>query len=214
MSTIIRAADFHGHMPGVPFNFDDITMRADQHLNKIRTEAAKIVLKAQQEADAIRRRAENEGRQAAAQAIQDSVKKQLSTVIPALKQAVQNIHDARHAWLSQWESGAVHLAAAIAKRVIRRELKEQPEITLSLVREALELSAGTSELRILLNPSDLKAMGEQVQMVINEMSPLIKVELTSDPAISAGGCRVETRFGSLDQQFDAQLQRIEEELKQ
>ena len=32
------------------------------------------------------------------------------------------------------------------------------------------------------------------------------------PSITPGGCRVETRYGAIDQQFEAQLARIEEEL--
>ena len=37
-------------------------------------------------------------------------------------------------------------------------------------------------------------------------------EITADATISRGGCRVETRFGTIDQQFESQLKRIEEEL--
>jgi flagellar assembly protein FliH len=214
MSTIIRASDFNTNAQGVAFNFDDIALQANQHLAKIRTEAARIVLKAQEEAEAIRKRAESEGRQAAMQAVDEMVGKQLATVLPALKQAVQNIHDARHEWLTQWDSGAVHLATAIAERIIRRQLQEKPEIVLTLVREALELVAGHGEIRILLNPLDLQSLGDQVRLVVEELSPLIKTELKGDPEITAGGCRVETHFGVIDQQIESQLQRIEEELKQ
>ena len=188
--------------------------RADQYLGGIRAQAARIVVKAQQEAEAIRKSAEIQGRQAAIDAVEEMVRKQLTTVIPALKQAVQNIKDARHAWLSHWEAGTVHLAAAIAKRLIRRELHEQPEISLTLVREALELAAGSSQLRILLNPLDLQSLGNQVRMLVDELSPHIEAEITADAGITPGGCRVETKFGVINQQFEAQLQRIEEELKQ
>ncbi|HEY4760330.1 MAG TPA: FliH/SctL family protein [Thermoguttaceae bacterium] len=214
MSTIIRASDYNSNAQGVAFNFDDMAVQADQYLARIRADAAKIIVKAQQEAEGIRKRAESEGRQAAMQAVEEMVQKQLATVIPALRQAVEKIQDARHAWLSQWESGSVHLAAEIAKRLIRRELKGQPEITLTLVREALELAAGNTELRILLNPLDLQSLGNQVQCLVDELSPHIKVEIKDDPEVTPGGCRVETRFGAIDQQFEAQLQRIEEELKQ
>lgn len=214
MSTIIRASDSKRSAHSVAFNFDDMATQANQYLAKIRAEAGKIVLKAQQEADGIRKRAESEGRQAALQAVDDMVRKQLTTALPALKQAVQNIDDARHAWLAHWESGTIHLAAAIAKRLIRRELRDQPEITLTLVREALELAAGNAQLRILLNPSDLHSLGNQVRMLVEELSPHIETEITADDEITPGGCRLETRFGAIDQQFEAQLQRIEEELKQ
>jgi flagellar assembly protein FliH len=214
MSTIIRAADSNHSTHGVAFNFDDMSIRANQYLAKIRDEAGRIVVKAQQEADLIRKRAETEGRQAAMATVEEMVRKQLTTVIPALKEAVKNIHNARHDWLAHWEGATVHLAAAIAKRLIRRELNTQPEITLSLVREALELAAGSSQLRISLNPQDFQALGEQVRMVVEELSPHIETELKADAEVTPGGCRVETRFGVIDQQFEAQLQRIEEELKQ
>jgi flagellar assembly protein FliH len=214
MSTIIRASDHNGTPHCAAFNFEDMAARADQYLGGIRAQAARIVVKAQQEAEAIRKSAEIQGRQAAIDAVEEMVRKQLTTVIPALKQAVQNIKDARHAWLSHWEAGTVHLAAAIAKRLIRRELHEQPEISLTLVREALELAAGSSQLRILLNPLDLQSLGNQVRMLVDELSPHIEAEITADAGITPGGCRVETKFGVINQQFEAQLQRIEEELKQ
>jgi flagellar assembly protein FliH len=214
MSSIIRASDHNRATHGVAFNFDDMASQANQYLSKIRAEAAKIVVKAHQEADAIRKKAENDGRQAAMQAVEEIVRKQLTTVIPALKQAIQNIHDARHAWLAHWEASSVHLAAAIAKRVIRRELREQPEIPLALIREALHLAAGSSQLRLLMNPSDLQAIGSQVQMLVDELSSQMQTELVPDANVTPGGCRVETKFGVIDQQFEAQLQRIEEELNQ
>ena len=214
MSTIIRASDGNRSTQGVAFNFDDMATQANQYLTKIRGEAGKIVLKARQEAEAIRKRAEIEGRQAALQAVDDMVRQQLANVVPALKKAVLDIGDARHAWLSHWDGGAVHLAAAIAKRLIRRELRDQPEINLTLVREALELASGNSQLRIQLNPIDHQALGAQVQMLVEELSPHIETEIVPDKDVTPGGCRIETRFGIIDQQFEAQLERIEEELKQ
>jgi flagellar assembly protein FliH len=214
MSTIIRASDHNSATHSAAFNFEDMSVQADRYLSKIRSEAARIVVKAQQEAESIRKTAEIQGRQSALQAVEEIVRKQLSTVIPALNQAAQNIRDARHAWLSHWEAGTVHLAAAIAKRLIRRELHKQPEIPLTLIREALDLAAGSTQLRILLNPQDLQSLGNQAQMLVGQLSPHINAEITADAGITPGGCRVETQFGLIDQQFEAQLQRIEEELNQ
>ena len=65
MSTIIRASDRNSATQGVAFNFEDMSLQADRYWGKVRGEAAKIVAKAQQEAEAIRKNAEAEGRQAA-----------------------------------------------------------------------------------------------------------------------------------------------------
>jgi len=212
MSTIIRATDRNRGTHGVAFNFDDMAARADRYLERVRAEAAEIVARARREADAVRQRAEAEGRRAAMEEVEEIVRKQLATVLPALGQAVEDIQHAKQAWITRWEAGAVHVAAAIAQRVIRRELTGQPEITLNLLREALELAAGSSQLRIHLNPADHEAMAGQAQMLVEELSGLASTELVADPRITRGGCRVETRFGVIDQQIESQLKRIEEEL--
>jgi flagellar assembly protein FliH len=212
MSTIIRTADHGRHTPGVAFNFDDMAVQAKGYLEKIRAEAAQIVAKAQREADGVRARARQEGHQAGWEAVEQIVQQQLATVLPALRNVIQDIQHAKQAWLSHWEASAVHVAAAIAQRLVRRELTRQPEITLTLIHEALELAAGSSELRIHLNPADHKQVGPRAEMLIRELSALTTAELVADPEITPGGCRVETRFGIIDQQFEAQLKRIEEEL--
>ena len=212
MSSVIRAADPNLGTSGVAFNFDDMAAQAKGYLDRVRAEALKIVAKAQQEADSVRRRAEAEGRQAALQAVERIVEKQLATVLPALRQAVADIGHAKQAWLTHWEAGGVHVAAAIAKRLVRGELSRQPEITLKLVREALELAAGSAQIRIHLHPDDQRALGGQVQLLIQALSGLGAAEVIGDAGVSRGGCRVETRFGTIDQQLEAQLARIEEEL--
>ncbi len=143
MATVIRATDGKLGTGSVAFNFDDMAAEAKNYLDHVRAEAVKIVAKAQQEAAEVRRGAEIEGRQAAEQAVEQVVAKHLATVLPALRQAVNDIHDAKQAWLAHWEASGVHVAAAIAKRLIRGELTRQPEIPVTLVREALELAAGS-----------------------------------------------------------------------
>jgi flagellar assembly protein FliH len=213
MPTIIRATDKNLATSSVAFNFDDMAVQAKQYLDKIRVEAVKIVAQAQQEAAAVRQKAEQEGRQAAMAAVEQMVERKLGTVLPALRQAIQDIHQAKQSWLAAWETSAIHVAAAMAKRAIRRELTAQPDIPLTLVRESLELAAGSPQLRLHLNPVDYQAIGSQVELIVREMAGLGETQLISDPSITPGGCRVETRFGTIDQQFEAQLARIEEELR-
>jgi flagellar assembly protein FliH len=214
MSTVIRASERNQGTQSVAFNFEDMASKADRYLAKVRAEALQIVVKAQQEAETIRRRAEQDGRQDALQAVEGMIEKRMATVIPALKLAVENIQEAKQSWLRHWETAAVRVSGAIAEKMVRGEISRQPEITLTLVREALELAAGSSHLRIHLNPNDLKALGNQLRVLIDEIAPLSGAELNADPEITPGGCRVETRFGVIDQQFESQLKRIEEELTQ
>jgi len=212
MSTIIRTTDSQYAARGAAYNLDDLATQAQNYLAAIRHQGAAIVAKAHGEADAVRHRAEEEGREAAYRNVEAIVEKQLTAVLPALRDAVAEIRNAKQAWLARWEAGAVAVATAIAQRLIRRELEHHPEITLDLVREALELAAGSALVCIRLNPGDHKALGGQVRKLVGEMSSLGSLEIKSDADITPGGCRVDTRFGTIDQQFDSQLKRIEEEL--
>jgi flagellar assembly protein FliH len=213
MPTVLRATDSHMTTAGVAFNFDDMANHANKYLDQIRAEAAKIVAKAQQEAAAIRQRAQADGRQAALNEVEQLIQKQLGTVIPALRQAILDIHQAKQAWLAQWEASGIHLSAEIAKRLVRGELTRQPQIPLTLIREALQLAAGGGEVRLVLNPADHQALAGQVKLLVDEMAGLGDTQIVPDAAVSPGGCRVETRFGAIDQTFEAQLARIEEELR-
>ncbi|MFZ5832852.1 MAG: FliH/SctL family protein [Planctomycetota bacterium] len=216
MSTIIRASDAPRTIQHVAFNFDDMTAQmaaqAEQYLKQVRAEAAKIVAQARQEADAVRTQAEQQGRQAALQAVEATVQKQLATVIPALTQVVREINHARQAFLRQWEACGVHVAAAIARKLVRRELTQNPEIAATWLREALELASGSGQLRVRLHPDDFTELKGRAEGFAAELGGLAAVDWLADPDITRGGCRVETRFGSIDQQLEAQLVRIEEEL--
>jgi flagellar assembly protein FliH len=214
MPSVIRAGEHPRGVSPPAFNFVDLSAQAQRYLAKIRAEADQIIAQAWQEGETIRCRAEAEGRQAGLQTIEDLVRQQLATAFPAVQHVIQEIENSRHAWLRHWEAGAVRMATAMAERVIRREVGRQPEITLTLVREALELAAGNARLRLHLHPEDCQALGNQVQLVIDELAPLGGVEIVPDTDITLGSCRLETQFGTIDEQFDAQLKRIEEELMQ
>src|SRR5215469_14936939 len=215
MSTVIKAADSTQGARSIAFNFNDLALEAEAYLRKVRVQAEQIVLQAAKDATALRKTAEAEGRRAGEQAIEalvdQKIARQLETVLPALRAAVGDIERSKQGWLANWERHAIHLAAAMAGRICRREVASQPDITLELVREALELAGTSSHIRISLHPEDQAALGRQLSAVVDEFSRLGKSEILADPQISRGACRVETEYGTIDQQFEAQLARIEEE---
>jgi len=221
MSTIIKAGSEMPRQSGLQiaplaFNLDDMNHRANDYLEKIRTQASQILREAQQQADSIRKQAEAEGKRTAQQhaekLIDTKLTNQMQSLMPALNHAVQELVQARQSWLQTWERDAVKVAIQIAERVIRREVSAQPEITVELVRETLDLAAGSAEITLLLNPQDAQALGPKIESLVASMRSAGTARIVGDASISPGGCRVETRFGSIDQQIQSQLRRIEEEL--
>lgn len=216
LSTVIKASESADLGDAAPYHFDARDNFSPANVAAARIGAAEILARAERDAAAIRNAAEDQGRaaaiEAAEQILHEKVTRQLTTLVPALHDAVQRVQAAKADWLAHWEKTAIHVAAAIAGRVVRRELKQTPEITLTLVREALELAAGSGEIQLRMHPADFETLGPQAQRLASELARLGKAQVVSDPAISPGGCRIDTRFGSIDQQLEAQLARIEEEL--
>jgi flagellar assembly protein FliH len=157
-----------------------------------------------------------EGKKAAIAAAEATLRtridQQLQTVLPTLHQAVQQVQQSRLAWQRHWEEHSLRLAVGIAEKVIRRQIAQQPEITLELVQEGLELAHGQERITVRLNPADHAALGDRVLKVSQQLAQLGKVQVVPDPQITAGGCRIDTDFGSIDQRLETQLARIAQEL--
>lgn len=219
MAGIIKAGEFGGAASGAysaAFNFEDMSERANEYLAVVRQQAEQILQDARTEASQIAANAKVEGRQAALQEAKQSLgatlDQQLATLLPALQQAVQDIQHSKSAWLAHWESQTITLATAIAERVIRREVVETPDITLDLVRDALELAMGAGSITIQLSPEDYEALRDKTESVARQVGRLGSTNIVADSAVSSGGCRVVTEFGVIDETFEAQLNRIQEEL--
>jgi flagellar assembly protein FliH len=64
-----------------------------------------------------------------------------------------------------------------------------------------------------LHPEDLGCLGSLLESLLAELGRTGGVCVVADATITRGGCRLDTRLGSIDQQLEAQLARIEEELR-
>ena len=223
MATIIKAAggtaDTDAVRP-IAFNFDDVVGKASAYLEQVRQQAGQILADARREAEAIKKQAQQQG-QAAADAearkrlqaeVKQQLDQQLQTVRPAMESAAGQIAAAKLACTRQWEQNMIHLAVAIAGRLIRREVQLHHEISLPVIREALELAVGSQRICLRMNPQDVQALGTSVEQMIKQIDQIGKASIAADPGIELGGCVVDTEFGTIDQQWETQLLRIEQEL--
>ncbi len=219
MAGIIKSGTLLNDASGlhsVAFNFEDMSQKASRYLDTVRSQAEQILADAKKRAAEITAHAKSAGQQAAQVEAENSVQakldKNLETLLPAIREVIGALGYEKERWLKHWERETVHLAAAMAACVIRREVSQAPESSVDLVREALQLAMGSGRLRLLLSPSDFESLGDRTDRLANEFAELAPTDIVADESIRAGGCRVVTEFGTLDQNIDTQLQRIEEEL--
>lgn len=219
MATIIKAGGVraeHDEVRPPAFNLDDITAGAEDYLAQVKRHAAQLVAKAKEEAEQIKRRAETEGRQSANVRVEQEFRAarepQLAALLAALRELVSQINLARQEFIARWEQQALHLAVAIAQRIVGRELVRHPEITSGLVREALKMAGGCGRLRVALHPADHALLGADAAQVAKGLGLIAACEIVSDDSLPPGSCRVLTEFGEIDNSVATQLRRIEEEL--
>ena len=213
MATIIRLADPSHDPHAVAFNFDDLTAQAAEHVTQANAQAAKIVAEAQQEAESIRQQAADEGRQAAIRAAKQTAVEQVAPALSALRQAVADLHrPSKRGWRIGnrapciWPRPSPRESSAASLAGNRRSRSR-------LVREALELAAGSPSVRAApQSAGSQEARARRCERADRGHVRPRRRRGAADATIERGGCRVETRFGTIDQQFESQLKRIEEEL--
>jgi len=102
----------------------------------------------------------------------------------------------------------VTLAMTIAKHMVRREIKTNPDEIVAVVREAAALLPSTSRtIKIFLHPEDAALLKESLS--ISEQGLW---ELVDDPALTRGGCRLVTENAQLDASIETRLAAVVAEL--
>jgi flagellar assembly protein FliH len=94
------------------------------------------------------------------------------------------------------------LAGAIARQLVRRELRTQPEQIIAVIRETIALlPAAARDVRIHLHPEDAALVRERLVEPAAERA----WTLVEDPVITRGGCRISSENSSIDAQVEARL---------
>lgn len=117
---------------------------------------------------------------------------------------LDELNGLRQSMIRQTQQQLVHLALTIAKRILRREVTLDQEMTLAMARVALDRLGEHAGATIRLHPEDHA-------MVIGgggDRWAGANVVVEADDRISRGGCRIESAFGFIDGSVDAQFDEV------
>lgn len=94
------------------------------------------------------------------------------------------------------------LAIALARQLVRRELRQDPTQIIGIVREAIgQLPVAARDVRVQLHPEDASIVREHLAQAENERA----WTLVEDPMMMRGGCQVVTASSRVDARLDARL---------
>jgi len=120
-------------------------------------------------------------------------------------QAVEQLVAERRKIRRQLEEDLVHLAVAVARRVLHRELSVDPEALGGIVRAVLDRMDAREVHRIRLHPADAPS----VEKRLSEWQTPVQMKLERDPSLERGAIVLDTARGSVDASVETQLREID-----
>lgn len=172
----------------------DLVVKADTQ--RVLLDAEALLQGARDEAQRIRR---------------DGCQTGLQRGLVQLSECVSELSALRETALRARENDIITLAIAVARKIVDKELREDPALVTSLLERALSEIGAAQQIVIRLDPETLPLL-EQAQQRLKEREQSIEVELEADPSLSGGDCIIETEFGRVDARLDVLFTSVERAL--
>jgi flagellar assembly protein FliH len=211
-----------------PFSLANIEAYAAGLIKQAKQKADQLLLAAQAEGDQLKKAASIEGhaegkRAGLAQGLAEGKKsghdqalaehrEKLTAAVNALSKAAVEFENARGVLESEGLRSVIELAAAIARRVTKRQAELDSGVLMDNLHGAMKLVCHWADVRVAVRPQQLQTLREELPNLKLAWPQLKHVELIEDAALSAGSCRIFSANGIVDGDLDAQLDRVIEQV--
>ena len=196
------------------FDIDNIDFKQRQERRKgdrrrgfRRIDDRNLISRAKEEAESIRETSAKEGYQAGL----DSAKEDIA----AVRSALESFLGAKQAVYDSIAPDILDISLEIAKKIIKTEMTESPELLLETVNDILKgLSKEETKIMLKVNPTQAAVLKQEVPEIVEMAGLEAKVIIIPDENTMAGGCLVTTSNGVIDATLETQLAIISEALKE
>jgi flagellar assembly protein FliH len=188
-------------------------------------ELEKKVIALQKENETIRRQAEQgtkaareQGRQQGLQEGEnrgsERARSDYDGRINELQQTMQSTFDSLNGWKKSIAANSEHLvvslACELAKKIIQAELRENPEIILSVVKKAVAYIGDRERLVVRVSPLDIDTVQGKKSFWLPAGEQFSDMQIIPDAHIEKGGCIVESNSGAADARLGIQINELAE----
>jgi flagellar assembly protein FliH len=142
-----------------------------------------------------------EGESAAA----EKAVRQIEAIAARATQAIEDLIGERRKMRQRLEEDLVHLAVAVARRVLHRELSVDPEALGGIVRAVLDRMDAREIHTLRVHPADAPF----VEKYSGEWQTPVQLRLEKDPSLERGAIVFDTARGSVDSSVETQLREID-----
>lgn len=199
--------------------------KAEEMIAQAQEEAAVIIRETSEEAERLKQAAQEEGFQQGHQdgftqgkeeGRQEGLSEAQSTIDEAISRAERLLALAQEeatAMLTSAERQVVDLSVAIARKILSREIDENPMAVLPIVQTALNRVRDQEQVSMRVNPEDYEVVLQARQELQSLLKRESKLTIQADANLKNGDCVIETPYGAIDARIDTQLELIKTALK-
>jgi len=110
------------------------------------------------------------------------------------------------------EQSVMKFALAVARLIMKREVRMDQDVVLRQVKDAVKRLAGVDRIKMRIHPDDENLVRHRRQDIVAGAESLREVIIEADPQVERGGCILESESGNIDSQLTTQIRKIEEAL--
>lgn len=142
----------------------------------------------------------------------DAAEVRLGGAREAFAAAAASLEKERAAFALRAEECVYALATALAQQIVQREIATEPAIVHDLVRRAIDTLPIEGTLEVRLNPEDLSALGQDLDLYAAGGRRL-DIRWLAEPTVQRGGFVIETPLRVVDGRVEAVLEAMFERLR-
>ncbi|MBW7473300.1 flagellar assembly protein FliH [Paenibacillus oenotherae] len=140
------------------------------------------------------------------------VQEQWEAMLIEARSILDSAYETKEQIIMEAEPFLVELSAAIAEKIICKELTVSPDWSLELIRKSLARRREQGVITLCVSPNQLtfvQAAREELSLAIDSQAEL---QIVPDITVRDFGCVIRSAFGSIDARIDTQLTEIKREL--
>ena len=186
--------------------------QSQEIVNEAEKKAADIIDKAEQSEAATQKKAFTEGFDAGREAGYKEGKAEVSRLIERLHTMLERTMDKRQQILAETEQQIVDLVLLMTRKVVKVISENQRNVVTSNIIHALRKVKGRADVILRVNLADVGLTTEHTKDFLAAAENIKNITVVEDLSVDAGGCIIETDFGSVDARLASQLHELEQRI--
>jgi flagellar biosynthesis/type III secretory pathway protein FliH len=134
--------------------------------------------------------------------------KKANKVIENIEKLLKEISRFKKDVLKEYEKEILDLIFAVVEKIVYHEVRRDDTAIKESIFDALEMAVEKSKVIFNVNPDDYEYVEKLRPDLFRNNKDIKSIVVTSDPAVSRGGCFLETHRGNIDATIESKLEKI------